>query len=74
MPSRARLSPFPLRELDLSNKVNFGQIIYELNPSTGYSWIHLGNDPENVFTNKIAITRVKYLMSLDNGKSFTALA
>jgi len=62
-----------IKELDKQGKVSFGQIIYEINPDTYYSWIHLGNDPKNVFTNKIAITRARYLMSLDNGKTYVTL-
>lgn len=63
-----------IRDWDKQGIVSFGQIIYEINPKTNYSWIHLGNDPKNVFTDKVAITRVKYLMSLDNGKTYITLA
>lgn len=55
----------------------FGQVIYEKNPKTGNEWIHLGNDPELIFsfaTNiASAIKRKKFLMSTDNGKTYRAL-
>lgn len=57
--------------------VCFGQVIYEKNPKTGNEWIHLGNDPELIFsfaTNiASAIKRKKFLMSTDNGKTYRAL-
>lgn len=57
--------------------VCFGQVIYEKNPKTGNEWIHLGNDPELIFSfaNNIAsvIKRKKFLMSTDNGKTYRAL-
>lgn len=62
-------------ELDKNNLVDFGQIIYEYNPATKAEWIHLGNDWTKVFNDQGIIdsinkTRKKYLMSLDNGKTY----
>ena len=62
-------------ELDKAGQVNFGQVIYEYNPATRAEWIHLGNDWEKVFSDQGIIdsmnkTRKKYLMSLDNGKTY----
>ena len=62
-----------IKELILSYKVNFGQVIYEKNPATGAEWIHLGNDPELIFKPAIKVSRKKFLMSLDNGKTYKAL-
>lgn len=57
-----------------SGDVRFGQIIYEENPKTGGKWIHLSNDPEYIFNKEvIKVTRKKFLMSLDNGKTFKLL-
>lgn len=62
-------------ELDKAGQVDFGQVIYEYNPATRAEWIHLGNDWGKVFSDKGIIdsmnkTRKKYLMSLDNGKTY----
>lgn len=57
-------------EWDKQGICSFGQIIYEKNPATGAEWIHLGNDPDKIFTERINITRKPYLMSLDNGKTY----
>lgn len=55
----------------------FGQVIYEKNPKTGNEWIHLGNDPDLIFSFSTniasAIKRKKFLMSTDNGKTYRAL-
>lgn len=59
-----------LIQWDKENSINFGQIIYEYNPKTKGEWIHLGNDWEEIFTDKIKFKRKKYLMSLDNGKTY----
>lgn len=61
--------------MDKLGEIDFGQIIYEYNPSTKAEWIHLGNDWEKVFNDRGIIdsinkTRKKYLMSLDNGKTY----
>lgn len=67
----------PLREiaskiidLDMDGVVHFGQVIYETNPKTGSEWIHLGNDCKLIFQESVNISRKKYLMSLDNGKTY----
>ena len=60
-------------ELTRKGTVHFGQVIYEFNPATGACWIHLGNDPQEVFKDRCTVTRSKYLQSLDNGKSYIAL-
>ena len=62
-----------IKQLVLGYDVNFGQVIYEKNPSTGAEWIHLGNDPELIFKSSINVKRKKFLMSLDNGKTFKEL-
>lgn len=53
---------------------DFGQVIYEKNPATGTEWIHLGNDPKQIFSVEIASeiykNRARFLMSLDNGKTY----
>lgn len=59
-------------EWDKAAKVSFGQVIYEYNPATKVSWVHLGNDWKKIFSSKITFARAKYLMSLDNGKSYVA--
>jgi hypothetical protein len=55
-----------------SGKACFGQAIYEINPATGFEWIHLGNDPKCIFSAEIAqyVPRAKFLISLDNGKTY----
>jgi len=67
----------PLKEItsliitwDREERVDFGQVIYEYNPATKSEWIHLGNDPEQIFSDKVVVSRKKYLMSLDNGKTY----
>lgn len=54
--------------------VDFGQVIYERNPSTGAEWVHVSNDWYAVLAKDIAdavdATRSKYLMSLDNGRTY----
>ena len=55
--------------------VDFGQIIFEYNPKTKSSWIHVGNDWNLIFASTFLqdfynINRKKYLMSLDNGKTY----
>lgn len=62
-----------IKQLVLSYDVNFGQVIYEKNPATGAEWIHLGNDPELIFKKGITVKRNKFLMSLDNGKTYKEL-
>lgn len=62
-------------ELNKNSLVDFGQIIYEYNPATKAEWIHLGNDWTKIFQDQgiidaISKTRKKYLMSLDNGKTY----
>ena len=57
-------------EWDKTNQVNFGQVIYEYNPATKKDWIHLGNDWNEVFKDSSFVSRKKYLMSLDNGKTY----
>lgn len=51
-------------------EVHFGQIIYEYNPSTKKSWIHLGNDWNLIFKDCSFNKKKKYLMSMDNGKTY----
>ena len=55
--------------------VDFGQIIFEYNPKTKAAWIHIGNDWNSIFASTFLqdfynINRKKYLMSLDNGKTY----
>jgi len=58
-------------EWDKAGKVHFGQVIYEFNPATEACWIHVGNDWNQIFKEGIVVSRTKYLMSLDNGRSYT---
>ena len=66
-----------IKQLVMNYDVNFGQVIYEKNPKTGAEWIHLGNDPELIFSFSTniasAIKRKKFLMSTDNGKTYRVL-
>lgn len=66
-----------IKKLVEDHQLSFGQVIYEKSPKTGNEWIHLGNDPELIFsfTSNIssAIKRKKFLMSTDNGKTYQAL-
>lgn len=60
---------------NIEGYVNFGQIIFEYNPKTKSAWIHLGNDWNSIFASTFLkdfydINRKKYLMSLDNGKTY----
>lgn len=67
------------RIIEMTNEglVNFGQVIYEYNPATKKSWIHLGNDWKMIFKDNQEFSpieyffkREKYLMSMDNGKTY----
>lgn len=60
---------------NIEGYVNFGQIIFEYNPKTKFAWIHVGNDWNSIFASTFLkdfydINRKKYLMSLDNGKTY----
>jgi hypothetical protein len=63
-------------EMNKTGDLVVGQIIFEYNPKTKSSWIHVGNDWKHIFEasfiadNKLFKTRKKYLMSLDNGKTY----
>lgn len=64
-----------LIEWDKAGQINLGQIIFEYNPKTKYAWIHIGNDWTSIFSvdflqDFYKISRKKYLMSLDNGKTY----
>lgn len=65
-----------LIEMNQKGELDVGQIIFEYNPKTKSSWIHIGNDWWCIFEahfiadNKLFATRKKYLMSLDNGKTY----
>lgn len=58
------------------NDLMLGQVIYEKNPATGSEWVHVGNDWYGIYETDIAkaidTMRKRYLMSLDNGRSYTA--
>ena len=54
--------------MDMKGLINFGQIIYERGSASGC--IHFGNSPKLVFQEGIYCPRTKYLMSLDNGKTY----
>ena len=64
-----------VKEMVNNNAAFFGQVIYEKNPKTGAEWIHFGNDPEQIFSYPISASaaRKKFLMSVDNGKTYKAL-
>ena len=54
------------------NEFHFGQLILEYNPANKRYWFHFGNDPERIYgflTDKV-ITRKKFLISNDNGKTY----
>ncbi len=59
---------------DNSTGIDLGQVIYEYNPRTGANWVHVSNDWHKVFSEDVAAAvdsmRKKYLMSLDNGKTY----
>lgn len=60
---------------NIEGYVNFGQIIFEYNPKTKSAWIHVGNDWNSIFASTFLkdfydTNRKKYLMSLDNGKTY----
>lgn len=67
-----------LIEMNKKGELDVGQIIFEYNPKTGAQWIHIGNDWWCIYNssfiadNKLFETRKKYLMSLDNGKTYQA--
>ena len=52
---------------------NFGQIIYEKNPTNGSEWVHYGNNLENFYSKKIIdmIGRQKFMKSIDGGTSYS---
>lgn len=62
--------------MNRDGELDVGQIIFEHNPKTSSSWLHIGNDWTKIFDKnfleeyKIFDTRKKYLMSLDNGKTY----
>ena len=60
------------KELVKSGKCTFGQVIYEENPKTKAKWVHFSVDPSFVFSKKTVafINRIKFLQSLDGGKSY----
>lgn len=63
-------------EMNKKGELSVGQVIFEYNPKTKSSWIHVGNDWWNIFEtsfiadNNLFSTRKKFLMSLDNGKTY----
>ena len=63
-------------EMNDKGELDAGQIIFEYNPKTKSSWIHFGNDwwrvfdANFIFDNNLFKSRKKYLMSLDNGKTY----
>lgn len=65
-----------LIEMNDKGELDAGQIIFEYNPKTKSSWIHFGNDwwrifdANFIFDNSLFKSRKKYLMSLDNGKTY----
>lgn len=65
-----------LIEMNEKGELDIGQIIFEYNPKTKSSWIHIGNDWWRIFdadfisNNNLFKSRKKYLMSLDNGKTY----
>lgn len=59
--------------MNKAGETNFGQVIYEVS-AKGNPWIHVSNNPEAIFTARVAktVTRNPYLISLDNGKTYKA--
>lgn len=62
-----------IKKMDEDGECHFGQVIYEENPKTKSAWIHLGNDWKQIFTDRVTVSRKKYLMSTDNGVTFKVL-
>ena len=62
--------------MNKDDELAVGQVIFEYNPKSGASWLHIGNDWTKIFNTdfieeyKVFNTRKKYLMSLDNGKTY----
>lgn len=62
--------------MNKDKELDVGQVIFEHNPKTGSNWLHIGNDWTKIFNTdfleeyKVFDTRKKYLMSLDNGKTY----
>jgi len=52
---------------------DFGQVIYEKNPSTGAEWVHYGNSLKKLFSEKIIsmIGRIQFMQSIDGGLTYT---
>lgn len=64
-----------IMKMNKDGKLDVGQVIYEYNPKKKSDWIHIGNDWNRVFNAEFLkdfykFTRKKYLMSLDNGKTY----
>lgn len=55
--------------------VHFGQIIYEYNPVSKGSWVHLSNSYRNYFSSQIVtwLGKTPFLQSLDGGKSYQVM-
>ena len=64
-----------IMKMNVEGKIDVGQVIYEFNPKTKNDWIHIGNDWNKIFDANFLkffcnISRKKFLMSLDNGKTY----
>lgn len=65
-----------IMKMNDDGKIDVGQVIYEYNPKTKSDWIHIGNDWNSIFNADFLkdfykVTRKKFLMSLDNGKTYS---
>ena len=64
-------------QMKSEGEVDVGQVIWEYNPKTKSDWIHIGNDWWQIFDsefisdNKLFTTRKEFLMSFDNGKTYS---
>jgi len=59
--------------MNKAGETDFGQVIYEVS-AKGNPWIHVSNNPKSIFVSKVAeaVSRVPYLISTDNGKTYKA--
>jgi hypothetical protein len=59
-------------KLNQSGAVNFGQIIHEMDVTSGKNWVHFGNDRTKFFTSTICnmLSKDKYLYSTDGGITY----
>jgi len=59
-------------KLTQGGKCDFGQVIYEKDPSSGAEWVHYGNSLKELFAPQIVdmINRTQFLKTLDGGRTY----